>query len=318
MKKLFIILISLLAITWLNQDKANAQQINVGIYPPILQIDANPPASVNSEIAIENKSDQTATYTIYLVPFTSSSDNNGTPTYDESLKPVYKSIFDKIQILDSDRVVSQVTLAPKQKKALIMHIGIPEGEKAYDYYFSVLFINETDIKEANNSFSGARGGIGTNVLLSIGPKGNPEGRISEFSTKRFTTGGPVEFEVEVENTGQSYFSPVGSILVKNMFGQTIGQIEAVPVNILSKSKRLIPSEKNSDIENPRMIWNEKFLLGIYSAEVKFKLSEQGPIISKKTTFFAFPVEGIFGILIGIILLFLIIRRVRQKQLQDGY
>lgn len=319
MKKNILIIIVALGLTVLiTPESASAQAINTGVYPPILQIDAEPPASINSDIAVENKSDQNVTYGIFLIPFKASALGNGQPDYDPTLEKVYKNIFDKMQITSSDKVINQIELAPGQKKNLNLHIGIPKGEKAFDYYFSVVFIPSPEEQDLNTSFSGAKGGIGTNVLLSVGPKGLPQGNIKKFEVPKFVTGGPINFKVLLENTGSAYFAPEGNIIVKNMFGQTIGAIETVPVNILSDSERYIPSKGNVNKELPTVTWNEKFLLGAYTAELDIKLSDKGPVFKKKVTFFAFPVEGILGLIIASTLVFLIIRRVRAKKDRDQY
>lgn len=298
--------------------QVHSQAVNTGIYPPILQIDAEAPASVNSDISIENKSDQNVTYGIYLVPFKASSTKNGQPEYDPELNKLYKNIFDKMQITSSDKVINQIELAPGQKKNLNLHIGIPKGEKAFDYYFSVVFISTPDEQNLNSSFSGAKGGIGTNVLLSIGPKGKPQGNLKMFEVPSFTTKGPINFKVLLENTGSNYFTPEGNIIVKNMFGQTIGAVETVPVNVLSDSERYIPSKGNVNKEVPTVTWNEKFLLGFYTAELNIKLSDEGPVFKKEVHFFAFPVEGILGIIIASAIVFGIIKRVKAKKAKDQY
>ncbi len=318
-KTLLITFLTLLTCNLLSpQHQAHAQAVNTGIYPPILLIDAEPPASINSDISIENKSDQNVTYGIYLVPFKASGENNGQPEYDPQLNKLYKNIFDKMQITSSDKVINQIELAPNQKKNLNLHIGIPKGEKAFDYYFSIVFISTPDDQQLNSSFSGAKGGVGTNVLLSIGPKGNPQGNIKKFEAPQFVTTGPINFKVLLENTGSNYFTPEGNIIVKNMFGQTIGEVETVPVNILSESERYIPSKGNVNKDIPTVTWNEKFLLGYYTAELNLKLSDKGPVFKKEIHFFAFPVEGILGIIISAIIVLGIIKRVKVKKAKDHY
>lgn len=316
--KITLVLILLACYPLIANNQSHAQSINVGIYPPILQIDADPPASVNSDIFIENQSDQEVSYGIYLIPFKSSDADNGQPEYDPELNKLYENIFDKMQITSSGKVINQIKLAPGQKKNLQLHIGVPKDEKAFDYYFSVVFISTPEDQKLNSSFSGAKGGIGTNVLLSIGPKGTPQGNLKKFEGPTFATQGPINFKVLLENTGTSYFTPEGNVIVKNMFGQTIGAIETVPVNVLSDSERYIPSKGNVNKELPTVTWNEKFLLGYYTAELNMKLSDNGPVFKKQIHFFAFPIEGILGIAVSIGIVVWIIKRVKAKKANNHY
>jgi hypothetical protein len=98
-----------------------------------------------------------------------------------------------------------------------------------------------------------------------------------------------------------------------MFGQAVGQVKTVPVNVLSQSKRYIPSSAKDQGGKPQVVWNTQFLLGFYKATATLSLSDQGPVVTKTTGFFAFPVEGILGIAILIILSVGIYKRVKAKR-----
>ena len=299
-------------IFFLSFKEANAQTLGLGIYPPVLQIETTPPSSIKANITVQNQTDQNASYTIFLEPFTASGNYNGQPQFDSTLLTTYKSFFDKVQITDGTHTIQNLTLAPKQKKNLVMHVGLPKDEKPQDYYFSVIFISNPTGKSDNSAIS-ARGGVGTNVLLSVGPKPPASGRISDFSAPGFITGGPVKMNLQVQNTGKSYIAPKGNILIRNMFGQAVGQVKTLPVNILSQSRRFIPSEGKNQGENPKVIWNTNFLLGFYTATATISLSDQGPVLTKKLTFLAFPVEGILGIIVCLLLAVAIFQRVKAKK-----
>lgn len=310
----FILILTLASCFLIHDSRAaRAQELSVGIYPPILQIQTDPPASIKAGISIENKSDQTTTYNIYLVPFRSSIKDNGEPDFDNTLTPLYEDFFSKVQVIDGTHVIQKLTLAPKQKKSLTLHIGLPKGEPPMDYYFSVLFISDSGNQAKQDSSIAAQGGIGTNVLVSVGPKSPARGAISEFSASSFVTKGPVNFKLAVFNTGLSYFAPKGNVVIKDMFGQTVGQVNIIPVNILSSSQRFMPSKGSNDQNQPRVVWNQKFLLGIYHAEASVAISDQGPIVKKTLTFLAIPIEGILGILLAIAIVVGITRRIKAKE-----
>lgn len=284
---------------------ASAQGISVGIDPPIIQIEAKAPAIINSGVTIQNESDQTITYNIFLMPFNSSFAKNGEVEFDKSLLPKYSNLFKTVQVSERNRVITEVKLAPRQSKNLNLRIAVAAGQPASDYYFSVLFISEENANSGESSFTGARAGIATNVLLSLGPKSKTQGHIRQFSAPGFVTKGPVEFTLNVANTSTHFVTIKGNLLIKNVFGQTVGNIDLLPVNILAGSERFLGS--------PRIFWNEKFLLGIYKADLTVALSEEGPILKKSLTFFAFPAELILGLITGLILTIGIVRRVKKKQ-----
>lgn len=290
---------------------ASAQELSVAIDPPILQIQAKTPSLIKNPISIINQGDQTVTYSIFLVPFKAGGLNNGLPEFNPVISQEYKNIFSKIQVSDESQSLIQITLAPKQKKDLTLSIRINKDEPPRDYYFSVIFISEGLIGQNQSSQASARGGIGTNVLLSIGPKSPTRASIEEFSAPLFVTKGPVKFKLNISNQSKHYIQPEGNLVIRNIFGQTVGNIDLIPANILSESKRYIESESNPDPNQPVIYWNENFLLGLYKADLTVALSEDGPIIKKTLRFFAFPAEAVLGIVLVLILLAGMIKRARR-------
>lgn len=102
-----------------------------------------------------------------------------------------------------------------------------------------------------------------------------------------------------------------------MFGQTIGKVDLLPVNILKNSQRIIPDPKETSFTDPKASWDEKFLLGFYTARVTIGLSEEGPIYNKTVSFLAIPIELIAGLLVSISIVGLIVKRVREKQIEES-
>jgi len=303
--------------------KIYASSINLGIFPPIIQIDATPPANVSSPIEIQNKSDDPVQLKIIFKAFKASSSENGTP---EFLKDGVSFgddpfFFQKVKILDGEDMVGSIELAPKQIKKLSINIDIPADQPPSDYYFSILFISKTQLETDTNN-TRATGGIGTNVLLTIGPKGTTTGVVKEFSAPFWLEKGPVPFTVRLANTGKHFINPKGQILIKNMFGMTIGRVDLLPVNILSNTVRFIPDDyfKTQDPKpktqdqrpNTQAFWPESFLLGPYTASLTISLSEQGPILKKTVHFIGFPIATIMGLIIVAIVFLLIRNKVKRN------
>lgn len=297
--------------------EARAQEFSLGIYPPIVQVDALSPSEITTPITLENLSSDTVTLSVQLRQFIPNSAENGEIVFVKEADGPHKKIFSKVKIKEGTQNRTQVTLSPRQKKNVNLEINLPANEPASDYYFSVLFISNPERNaEENESYS--VGGIATNVLLSIGEKGLPQGRITNFNAPYFLTKGPVGFKVRVENQSPFFISTEGNIIIKNVFGQTIGNLEFIPSNILGKSSRFLGNKEGleQNLDNPRALWNEKFLLGIYTADLTISLSDQGPILRDKITFIAIPLELILGFFLSVIVLIFIYRRVKRKM--DSY
>ncbi len=324
--KLKIILVFILASYFLllTSVKPAFAQVSLGVFPPILQIQATPPTDIRSKILIENMGDEPVDLKIGLKPFTASDKEDGRVNYSNDYNLADPFIFDKMQILDNDTSIDSLTLAPGQQKELTLQIVLPQNEILGDYYFSIIFMS-ANTPAADSNVSGATAGIATNVLLSIGPKGKTQGNIEEFSAPILKTRGPVPFTVRIRNTSNHFITTKGDIVIKNMFGQSVGKVDLLPVNILSQTIRSIPDSLQSPSANPpaslksyllnlksiSAVWPETFLFGPYTATLTIALSDQGPLYRRTIHFYAFPTETLFGILIIILIISAVIIRIKK-------
>ncbi len=306
--------------------KAGAAGVSLGIFPPILQIQANPPTDIKSKIMIENSGSEPMNLDIGIKPFTASSKENGQVTYPADYSSLLADpfIFQKMQLLNGNTPINSITLSPGQKKELTLEILLPQNEIKGDYYFSIIFISSAS-NQINSNISGATAGIATNVLLSVGPEGPTRGDIEEFSAPTLVTKGPVPFTVKIKNTSDHFITPKGNIIIKNMFGQTVGKVDLLPVNILSQTVRAIPDSLQSpssspaaslksyflSLTSPSAVWPETILFGPYTATLTIALSDQGPLFKRTISFYAFPIESLLGILAVILILIIIITRVKR-------
>ncbi|MBU2632293.1 hypothetical protein KKG52_01125 [Patescibacteria group bacterium] len=306
--------------------EAEASSVSLSVNPPILQITAKPPAKITAPIKIKNLGEETVELQILLKPFTAAKSEDGkvqylpqTRSFDEEFP-----ILSKIRLFEENTSIDSLTLAPEQEKELTLYIEVDKSESLGDYYFSLVFLSQSNPPEGN--VSGSSAGISTNVLLSIGPKGQPAAEISKFSAPKYLQEGPVPFTVKITNTGKQFLTPKGYIIIKNMFGQRIGKVDLMPVNILAETTRQIPDEQTateklkrstisnqpSDINKPTALWREKFLLGLYTANLTMGVTEEGPVLNKKIYFFAFPAYGIILVIAVLLGLFVIYKKIKRK------
>lgn len=310
-RKIFIFILATLYLL-LYTPIARAQGISLGINPPLLTIDANPPARIESPITIYNKSDNTISLTLQIKAFTAAQSADGQIRLlnqnQESSLPNPK-LLSQVVIVDNGRAISSLTLSPRQEKTVNLAIDIAKEEKAWDYYFSVIFSGAPEFAmPADTSGSAVSGGIASNVLLSIGPKGETSGVVEEFSTDFYRQSGPVPFTVRLRNSSGHIISPKGQVRITNMFGQEIGKVELLPVNILSGTSRYLPDVD----QKSKAVWKEGFLLGLYRAKLSLSLSDTGPVLESETGFFAFPLIFFMGLVLGITILFVIRSKIKSR------
>jgi len=294
--KLNYLLIISLTFMALGASEANAKNFSTSINPMVIKIEATSPSLIRAPISIENSSDQNITYSIFLRPFKANSDLNGEPNFDPILSEEYKTFFEKISIIDRGNALEEITLSPFQKKDLRLIIPVSDETEKRDYYFTAIFLSQSASAEAKTTKVSNKAGIGANVLLTVGSKTEASGAISKFNIPKFFSTGPVYFELELSNTSDHFVTSKGNVIIKNMFGQTVGNVEIKPTTLLQNSSRII-----SDSDN-KLAWNEKFLLGIYKADLSVAISDKGPLLHESRIFFALPIKALF-IVISIFLIF---------------
>lgn len=288
---------------------ASASDVSLGINPPIIQVNATPPTAIKQPLTIQNGSESPVTLSVTLRPFTTK-DTLGEVNFlgEKDLILRDKNIFQKIQILDNDSPIDEVTLQPKEKKTLTLKIGLPKDEPPADYYFSVVFLSKEAAGENNGP--AIAGGIASNVLLSIGPKNPATGYIEKFAAPFYVTNGPIPFTVIVHNLSPYYISPQGQILIRNLFGQLIGKVDLLQENILANSSRSLPDTRIYAAD--KAIWPEVFLFGPYKATLTIALSPQGPIFHRTIYFFALPLPYLIGLVSFLVIGVFIVTRIRKR------
>ena len=312
MKKLLCNLLLLLGLPILFPITVHAQSTSLGIFPPIMSMNVTPPSAISQPIVIKNFGDENVNLGISFRYFKSSEHNNGEVTYLNSTDPIPgndPNIFSKMQLLYNNQPITAISLAPNESKKIELKMAIPADEPASDYYFSILFINQ-GIGNDQSNVSAISGAIAMNVLLSIGPQGPTTGAVDQFSAPFFVQHGPLPFTVSITNTSKHFINPKGTIVIQNMFGQYVGKLNLLPVNILEDSSRFLPDDKN--LNATKAVWPEKFLLGFYKAKLTITLSDQGPLFTKNIYFFALPTSAMLIIAFVILAGTVIIIRVRKR------
>lgn len=312
------IFFSFFFLTLLFAKNSYAQEFHLSIEPTVIQIDANPPTEFKAPFRLTNLSKSSVTLTPLFIPIEARNDGHVTlqVNQQDNLSSV---IRDRLTLIDGEGQAGEITLRPGEVKNLIIFMKLEKGDPVGDYYFSLVFNSEGNVVDDTSS-SAIPAGIGMNVLISIGPKVSATAQISDFSTSKIQTTGPVFFNLKLANTGKHLIQPQGRMIIKNMFGKKVADIEILPQYVLANSERFLidstqasPSASLTEImsknkkNNPVIVWGEKFLLGFYTASVNLELEENGPEVGQDFIFFAIPlqliviVSGIIFVVLGIFL-----------------
>jgi hypothetical protein len=121
-----------------------------------------------------------------------------------------------------------VTLAPLEFTNIPFEIDVPDSA-AYGYYYT---INLTHDDQSSNSTTGANisGAAAVPVLLTVRKDGaKAEIKIKDFKVDSFINETlPVNFEVQLENSGNVHVRPRGNIFISGMGKENITSIDINP------------------------------------------------------------------------------------------
>lgn len=299
-----------------------AEGQSLSIYPPVIEVQTTPPSSPLVPIVIQNNNSEDVTLQIELIPFKTNNISGQIILMPEEIhKGFYPYYKDKIQFLVDSKKTNSISLQALESKEVDLNINLAQGDPPGDYYFSIVFISSGNTTEGTN-VSRIPTGIATNLLLSIGPKDEASGGISQFSTSSFKNAGPVNFVLKLHNASKHVINPTGSIEISNIFGKKVGSVKILPQFVLARSDRfLLDNDQGSpssnlttelNDKNLQVIWPEKFLLGFYKAKARIQLEENESILTSNTYFLAFPLYLFFPLVAAIFVALSIYLRVKNK------
>jgi hypothetical protein len=196
-------------------------------------------------------------------------------------------------------IPSSVTLAPGQSENVPFTLNVPQGAPAGGH-FAVIWWNTASVgTSTGNTSIVTRAGI--LVYLNVTGQINESASIANFAP---TGGGrlfdhfPSSFDITFNNTGNDYLQPVGGIVIKNMFGATVGSFSVNKdggAQILPQSSKDLPVTVESAPGS--------FGFGVYRAELTLQYGETGKEIDASYTFVVITWQLV---LIVLVILFLIL------------
>ena len=138
------------------------------------------------------------------------------------------------------------------------------------------------------------------ISIRLPGEAQEEARIRQFSTSKFVYGSKnVDFEVKIENLGNTLIKPMGPLVIKSMFGNKVADL------MFNDSRAAIfPKTTRTYTQT----WQEEELgFGRYEAVLSAVYGDEGSIktISNSVTFWILPFNIIMPAAGGLLLLFLI-------------
>lgn len=220
--------------------------------------------------------------------------------------------------------LNPITLKSKETKTIDVTISVPIGAEPGGHYGVVRFsgiapsLQQTGVALAASA--------GTLVLVRVSGNIKEALDLKEFFTESgsrrtglFETG-PITFVERINNIGNVHVKPVGNLIVKNMFGKSIGSLK-----INAESGNILPSS----IRRFEQTLNKKWLFGRFTASQSLAYGTSGQVLMGSIAFWVIPYKLILIILAALgLLIWLVIKlikrynqaivdRAMQNRQQDG-
>lgn len=283
-----------------------SNQASIGIYPSTIRINAVTGADVKAPFILVNNSKSQIDMSLSLKAFRASTSNDGSIEYysDDDVPDKDNLFLKSVFIKDADNSIKKINLYPKESKQLDLSFLVTEKEST-EYIFSVVAVIETKKIDSDETSIVINPGVAMNIIATVNSSTLPDISISEFTSSKIFLGGPVPFQLNVSNTGDISAEVSGTVTIFDTLGRNVGEVKLIPSTVLKDSQRKLNSEGTN------LKWNEKFLLGYYTAEVKLSINEQKNIYSE-THFIAIPLFALIIISLIFILLLSLSHRILKK------
>lgn len=225
--------------------------------PSKVEVFLAPGESITRNIYVTSRIDKRTSFKIETEDFVGSSDAKNPATLLGDKKSPYSF---KDALLPK---VTQFTLDVGQKITIPVKISIPQNAQPGGFYSSLIISNEPDKADSDRNVSGTKTVSRLGALFFIRVKGDvkEEGRLEEIRiagpSKLFHQGGPFDFKLLFNNTGNVHIVPYGKIEVTNFSGSLMAVVPVEGYFALPNSLRY-----------REITWDSGFLLGRYTATAK--------------------------------------------------
>jgi hypothetical protein len=288
--------------------------LTIGTAPASEKLQLEPGEKHEGEIVVWNLSEQTTTYQIYIRGFRQVENQPGTAvmlTDDEESKSLY-SAGSWVTVNKSE-----IELVPHKNEKIFYEINVPEDATKGEYTVIIAFLSDSEEKSLGTTTFTTLS-AGTPILIKIGDEFVENAELLKFTTdKNFYEVPTVTFETRIKNIGDSHISPVGEIILTNIFKQEVGSI------IFNANGQSILRENTGNYESTWdfgsfLTKDRKLVLGPIDARlvVTYRNFQPGfaPLVGE-TSFWILPWKYIILALL-IIITTMILLKMRRKRKEE--
>lgn len=246
------------------------------ITPAKVELSVAPGETKRTEVNITNRLGKTTKFSVTVEDIVASSD----PVVAVELAGERISAYTIKNFINISPASFELRDGEIQK--ITITVSLPRDVFPGGHYGAVLISSLPTLSTGSQTGASAqiRARLGATILVRVPGRISESGKLQGFSTvnnKKLFSGGPVDFQILFENSGNVHVNPYGLITVRNIFGRKVSEIPVEPWFVLPESERT------------RLIsWTPRFAVGRYRAELVLNRGYENILDEKTTAFWIIP------------------------------
>lgn len=300
MKIKIIIFIAVITIILGGAREAYAQSLALSITPSLLEVMIKPGKSITQVYKFTNTGDPVVVTVKLYELGTSGVKEDSDFKRDKWISIISNDLdFDKPFLLEAQRTAE-----------FLVKINPPIGASEQDYYRALVFTT-TPNPPTDTTMSSFVQNMVSPILITVTSTGvfAKGAQIIKFDIPVILDSfGPLAADLEIKNTGTSYFRPVGKLSLTGLVGR--GSFDIIPYAILSgQTKQLVTEHRPPEKESVKSLYLPGFYIGKYQLTLDLTLDEGSTKLSDIKTFYAVPWKA--GLVIFVLLIMILWRKRRK-------
>ena len=291
----------------------HAAPLSIGTAPTSEMLNLQTGDKYHGEIVLWNLSDTAMTYDVLVTGFRQIENQPGTAIF-LSEQEEAKNLYSAASWITVDR--KEIELVPNRNEKIYYDIVVPKDATKGEYNVIIAFKSQTEDQTIAGTGTVSTLASGTPILIKIGKDFVENAELLSFTTdKNFYEFPNVLFTTRIKNLGDTHISPIGEIVLTNMFDKEIARI---PFNQNTQS---IMRENTGNYETS---WNfgefltkdKQLVLGPIDAKLvaTYRTFQPGfAPLTAETSFWVIPWRYIVAILLIITFIVIIIKTAKKKK-----
>jgi len=269
-----------------------AQGTGLSISPLTFELTANPGDEISNIVKVFNTGDSSMPVTMEVEDFR--------PVGEAGQVAISPDEDETYSLARWVRTVPETfLLEPQAFQAVEFIVSVPLNAEPGGHYGSILAsISGGTIVGGGTAIAQK---VGALLLLQVAGEVREQLFLQSFEVPQFSEYGPITLASRFENSGTVHLKPRGFILIKNILGGEVVQLNLVQKNVLPDSIRRMET-----------VLDKKYLFGRYEAILTAIYGSANEPISAVTTFWVIPWKITLGILLALAIIIFCFYKTRKR------